>query len=163
LDKFNKEYILNVLTKVKDPEIPVLSIIDLGIVRDVNLSNNLVHIIITPTYSGCPAMKVIEDDILSALKKDFTNAKVSIQLSPAWTTDWMTLNGKENLKKFGIAPPKNSGFYQIDLSNKIEDLIECPLCGSNKTELISQFSSTSCKSMYKCLECKEPFDYFKNF
>ena len=144
---------------VYDPEIPVLSIIDLGIIRDIQLSNDAIEIFITPTYSGCPAMDMISMNIrMALLEHGFTNIKITQQLSPAWTTDWMTEHGNEKLKAYGIAPPVGKSFDQ----KYLEDLkVECPLCHSQNTKLISQFGSTACKALYQCNDCLEPFDYFK--
>lgn len=155
------EAIWALLKKVNDPEVPVLSIIDLGIVRDVKVDNDKINIIITPTYSGCPAMDVISMDIrLKLIEKGYRNVSIQHQLSPAWTTDWMTEEGKQKLKAFGIAPPNSKQqFCTSDMFK--EEAVECPHCNSYHTELISQFSSTACKAMYRCLDCKEAFDYFK--
>jgi len=167
-----KPEILNFLTEVLDPEVPVLSIVDLGIVRGVVVKDNLVEVVITPTYSGCPAMKVIEDDIISKLKeKGIAEVSIKTVLSPAWTTDWISAEAKEKLRKYGIAPPEKN---ISDVGLEISDLeirnhkceirnknISCPNCKSQQTELISQFGSTACKALYRCLSCKEPFDYFK--
>ena len=156
-----EEQIWQILEEVKDPEVPVLSITDLGIVRDVTIEGNKITVIITPTYSGCPAMDVISMDIrLKLIEKGYRNVTVQQQLSPAWTTDWMTEEGKKKLKAFGIAPPNPK--QQFCMSEMFrEEAVECPHCGSYHTELISQFSSTACKAMYRCLNCKEAFDYFK--
>ena len=149
------------LQEVKDPEVPVLSILDLGIVRDVKIIGDKIKIIITPTYSGCPAMDVISMDIrLKLIEKGYRNVSVQQQLSPAWTTDWMSEEGKQKLKSFGIAPPNPKQQFCSSEMFK-EEAIECPHCNSYHTQLISQFSSTACKAMYRCLECKEAFDYFK--
>ncbi len=159
-----------ILEEVKDPEVPVLSIIDLGIVRSVEVSPPLsrspgegpgVRLIITPTYSGCPAMDVISMDIrLKLIEKGYRNVSIQQQLSPAWTTDWMTEEGKQKLKAFGIAPPNpKQQFCAEEMFH--EEAIQCPQCNSFHTQLISQFSSTACKAMYRCLDCKEAFDYFK--
>jgi ring-1,2-phenylacetyl-CoA epoxidase subunit PaaD len=156
-----EEQLWHILEEVKDPEVPVLSIIDLGIVRDVKVENEKISIIITPTYSGCPAMDVISMDIrLKLIEKGYRNVVIQQQLSPAWTTDWMTSEGKEKLKAFGIAPPNpKQQFCTSEMFR--EEAIECPHCLSYHTEVISQFSSTACKAMYRCLDCKEAFDYFK--
>ena len=147
--------IWKLLEQVPDPEIPVLSILDLGIVRDVKLQDGQVEIIITPTYSGCPAMDAISMDIrLKLIEHGYKNSKITSVLSPAWTTDWMTEEGKIKLNKYGIAPPKMSG----DLSDSTP---VCPQCQSADTKLLSQFGSTACKALYQCNDCKEPFDYFK--
>jgi len=148
----SKTHILEVLQHVNDPEIPVISVIDLGIVRDVLVTDNFVEVIITPTYSGCPAMLEIEKNIHNALKREgVDHFKISTVLSPAWTTEWMTEDGKRKLKEYGIAPPNPTH----------PDDIECPQCGSKNTELVSEFGSTACKSLFKCKDCLEPFDYFK--
>jgi ring-1,2-phenylacetyl-CoA epoxidase subunit PaaD len=154
-----KEDLWKLMETVYDPEIPVLSVIDLGIVRDINIQKEEIEIKITPTYSGCPAMDVIAMNIRMALiKEGFTSIKISHQLSPAWTTDWMTEAGKQKLKSYGIAPPSAKTFDK----NYLETLVvECPLCRSKNTRLISQFGSTACKALYQCLDCLEPFDYFK--
>ena len=156
-----EEQLWHILEEVKDPEVPVLSIIDLGIVREVKLDGDAIKIVITPTYSGCPAMDVISMDIrLKLIEKGFRNVSIQQQLSPAWTTDWMSTEGKAKLKAFGIAPPNpKQQFCSSDMFR--EEAIECPRCRSYHTELISQFSSTACKAMYRCLDCKEAFDYFK--
>ena len=149
------------LKEVNDPEVPVLSILDLGIVRHVSIENNEPKIIITPTYSGCPAMDVISMDIrLKLIERGYRNVIIQQQLSPAWTTDWMTAEGKEKLKAFGIAPPNSKGQFCTSEMFR-EEAIECPHCNSYHTEVISQFSSTACKAMYRCLDCREAFDYFK--
>ena len=153
--------IWSLLEQVKDPEVPVLSILDLGIVRAVTTEGEQIKITITPTYSGCPAMDVISMDIrLKLIEKGYRNVAIQQQLSPAWTTDWMTTEGKAKLKAFGIAPPNpKQQVCSDDLFS--EEAIECPRCHSYHTQLISQFASTACKSMYRCLDCKEAFDYFK--
>ena len=156
-----QQQLWHLLEEVKDSEVPVLSIIDLGIVRGVSIENGVPKIIITPTYSGCPAMDVISMDIrLKLIEHGYRNVTIQQQLSPAWTTDWMTEAGKQKLKSFGIAPPNpRQQFCTSDMFG--EEVIECPHCHSYHTALISQFSSTACKAMYRCMECKEAFDYFK--
>ena len=152
--------IKNILSNVTDPEIPVLSIHDLGIVRDIIEHDGYIEIVITPTYSGCPAMNMIEVNIKATLQEHgYQNVKVTTVLSPAWTTDWLTEEGKQKLKAYGIAPPIGS----VDKAFLIgeEKNIECPQCGSINTEMISQFGSTACKSLFRCKDCLEPFDYFK--
>jgi ring-1,2-phenylacetyl-CoA epoxidase subunit PaaD len=155
--------IWQILQEVKDPEVPVLSVIDLGIVRKVKLDSesHQLEVIITPTYSGCPAMDVIAMDIrLKLMEKGIKDVVVRQQLSPAWTTDWMSSEGKEKLKAFGIAPPNpKQQFCTTDMFR--QEAVQCPRCNSFHTELISQFGSTACKAMYRCLACKEAFDYFK--
>lgn len=148
--------IWNILETVCDPEVPVLTITDLGIVRDVKVSGELVEVVITPTYTGCPAMDMIAMNIrLALIENGYSNIKITSVLSPAWTTDWMTENGKRKLQEYGIAPPKGNG------ETIAIDGVECPQCKSNNTKLISEFGSTACKALYKCEDCKEPFDYFK--
>jgi ring-1,2-phenylacetyl-CoA epoxidase subunit PaaD len=150
-----REAIFTLLEEVCDPEVPVLSILDLGIVRDVKINDDEIEVIITPTYSGCPAMDAISMDIkFKLIENGFTKIKITSVLTPVWTTDWMTEVGKEKLKAYGIAPPK----FSKDLS---DDLPECPQCKSADTKLLSQFGSTACKALYQCNDCKEPFDYFK--
>ena len=155
------------LGEVSDPEIPVISVVDLGIVRDVKVGAAgpaSCTVIITPTYSGCPAMEVIAEDIQSALKRHgLQQVTIETRLSPAWTTDWMSDTGRENLKGYGIAPPAQQ---VIDISgilrrSKAEPAVDCPNCGSAHTSLVSQFGSTACKALYRCDDCLEPFDYFK--
>lgn len=154
-----KEDLWKLMETVYDPEIPVLSVVDLGIVRDIQIHEEEIKVLITPTYSGCPAMDVITTKIKVALiKEGFPTAKVIRQISPAWTTDWMTDAGKDKLKSYGIAPPSGKTFDKNYLENLV---VECPLCRSKNTKLISQFGSTSCKALYQCNDCLEPFDYFK--
>ena len=166
----DEEKIRGILEEVKDPEVPVLSILDLGILRDVQITSPLcggtgespaVRLTITPTYSGCPAMDVIQMDIrLKLLEKGYKNISIQQSLSPAWTTDWMSEEGKQKLKEFGIAPPNpKQQFCTAEMFQ--QEAVQCPRCDSFHTEVISQFGSTACKSMYRCLDCKEAFDYFK--
>jgi ring-1,2-phenylacetyl-CoA epoxidase subunit PaaD len=151
----DKQKIFEILQEVCDPEVPVLTITDLGIVRDVILNGNEVEVIITPTYTGCPAMDMIAMNIRMALiEKGYQKIKITSVLSPAWTTDWMSEDGKRKLKEYGIAAPDKK--FTIPA-----DGVECPLCNSTNTRLISEFGSTACKSLYQCVDCKEPFDYFK--
>lgn len=145
------------LETVTDPEIPVLTITDLGILRDVKIANDEVEIIITPTYSGCPAMDMITMDIkLKLIEHGYKKIKVTPVLSPAWSTDWMSEEGKIKLKEYGIAPPQT----RSDRPGLAQN-IQCPLCNSINTKMISEFGSTACKALYQCNDCKEPFDYFK--
>jgi len=155
----SKETILSLLDEVYDPEIPVLSLADLGVLRGVEYVNNEWHITITPTYSGCPAMKTMEDDILLKLKDHGIQAKVHLVLSPAWTTDWLSQSGREKLKEFGIAPPEDEVDKSVLFSKPT--IVPCPKCGSRETKMVSQFGSTACKAHYQCLSCLEPYDYFK--
>lgn len=154
-----QEEIWNILSSVNDPEIPVLSVLDLGMVRDVKVRDDFVEVIITPTYSGCPAMDFIGIHIRKVLSVNgCKNIKISRQLSPAWTTDWMTEAGKEKLKAYGIAPPVAKTFDKQYFDTL---KIECPHCHSLNTKVISEFASTACKALYQCNDCGEPFDYFK--
>jgi len=159
-DLLNKEDVLNLLESVKDPEIPVLSVVDLGVVRDVVLVNSDVEVVITPTYSGCPAMNTIEEDIRKVLTDNHLEVKVTTVLSPSWTTDWMTESGKRKLEEYGIAPPAETSANKMSLIGE-EPKVNCPLCKSTNTVVVSQFGSTACKALYKCKDCLEPFDYFK--
>ena len=156
--------IWEMLAQITDPEIPVISIVDLGIVRDVRSDDNEIEIFITPTYSGCPAMDVISMNIrMELLQKGFSDIKITQQLSPAWTTNWMTEKGKQQLKAYGIAPPQsltdNPRIGKMLFDD--EEKVECPQCHSKNSKLLSQFGSTACKALYQCIDCKEPFDYFK--
>ncbi|MCO6478471.1 MAG: phenylacetate-CoA oxygenase subunit PaaJ [Phaeodactylibacter sp.] len=156
-----KEDILNILEEVTDPEIPVLTVTDMGIIRDVKAREEEVEVIITPTYSGCPAMNTIEVNIRAALQeKGFDKVTVTTVLHPAWTTDWITERGRQRLREYGIAPPVDGS---VDKNALFQEgpAVECPQCGSGNTEMVSQFGSTACKALYRCLDCKEPFDYFK--
>lgn len=153
-----KAEIFQILKGVYDPEIPVISILDLGIVRDVILENG-VTVIITPTYSGCPAMNMIAMNIrIALLQAGIEHITIEHQLSPAWTTDWMTKEGKEQLLAYGIAPPVHK---TIDKKYLEEVTVPCPQCQSTDTRLISAFGSTACKALFQCKNCGEPFDYFK--
>lgn len=154
--------IWEVLENVTDPEIPVLTVTDLGIIRDVKLQGDGgVEVIITPTYSGCPAMNTIEVNIRAVLQEHgYDNVTVTTVLHPAWTTDWMSKAGRRKLKEYGIAPPVDGTADKGTLFAEQPE-VECPQCGSTHTELVSQFGSTACKSLYRCLDCREPFDYFK--
>ena len=158
---FTKEEVLNILEKVCDPEIPVLSIIDLGIVREVRIDQNQVEVVITPTYTGCPAMDMIEVNIKASLQEaGIERPQITTVISPAWTTDWLSENGKKKLLEYGIVPPKGSSKSKRALFDE-GDKIECPQCNSPETEMLSQFGSTACKAQYRCKSCLEPFDYFK--
>lgn len=155
------EQIWQILESVCDPEVPVLSVVDLGIVRGVECVDNKVIVTITPTYSGCPAMDMIAVNIKAGIQAHFLGEiEVKNVWSPAWTTDWMSEAGKQKLKAYGIAPPIDEVHDKMELFGKTAN-IECPLCHSENTTLISQFGSTACKALYKCEDCKEPFDYFK--
>ncbi|BCW76845.1 1,2-phenylacetyl-CoA epoxidase subunit PaaD [Arthrobacter sp. NicSoilB11] len=153
----------DIAATVVDPEIPVLTIADLGILRNVDVQGNTVTVTITPTYSGCPAMDAIRDDVYAAFKKEgYADVHVDLVLAPAWTTDWMTEAGKQKLQQYGIAPPTghskaggHSGPVRLSLA------VKCPQCNSLNTKELTRFGSTSCKALYVCQDCKEPFDYFK--
>ncbi|CAG2152487.1 1,2-phenylacetyl-CoA epoxidase subunit PaaD [Cupriavidus numazuensis] len=152
------------LEQVPDPEIPVISVVDLGIVRDVAWIDDACVITITPTYSGCPAMTVIRDDIERVLgAQGIDRIRVQTRLAPAWTTDWMSPRGKASLSGYGIAPPAQQVIDISGISRKASPalVVACPHCGSRHTRLVSQFGSTACKALYRCGDCKEPFDYFK--
>ena len=155
-----KESLIPILEKVSDPEIPVLTILDMGVVREASEENGIVKIKITPTYSGCPAMDVIGDDIVKAFSDIGKTATVELILSPAWTTDWITPKGRKALEEYGIAAPLNeTADKEALLGNK--KIVKCPQCGSLNTMVVSQFGSTACKALFKCEDCQEPFDYFK--
>lgn len=157
-----KENIQAILDTVTDPEIPVLAVTDMGIVRELNVDENgAIEVVITPTYSGCPAMQTIEVNIRAALQDNgFHNVKVTTVLSPAWTTDWLTEAGRQKLKAYGIAPPQEGSADKGALFGR-ERAVPCPRCDSTNTEMISQFGSTACKALHRCKDCLEPFDYFK--
>ncbi len=161
MQTYTEQSILEALKEIPDPEIPAISIVDLGVIRKINLLLKGVEIDITPTYSGCPAMKQMEDDIVSTLKKmGIENIYIKMVYSPAWTTDWLSTDAKERLRKYGIAPPQESTSDKSFITGKTKQ-IKCPRCGSLNTEMVSQFGSTACKALYKCKDCLEPFDYFK--
>ncbi len=166
IENISVKEIWSILEEVCDPEVPVLSVIDLGIIRDVKLMRTNdeegIEVVITPTYSGCPAMDVIRMNIrMVLLEHGYKNVQITTVLSPAWTTDWMTEAGKHKLKAYGIAPPNpkqqvcNTRLFAED------EAVPCPLCNSYNTRRISEFGSTACKSLFQCNDCQEPFDYFK--
>ncbi len=157
-----QEHILSLLSEIPDPEIPVITIVELGVIRDINLiDDSSIELKITPTYSGCPAMKQIEDDVRKKLTENgFSSIKINTVFSPPWTTDWITPEAKEKLRKYGIAPPEHTTEDKSWLTGK-HSIISCPRCKSQNTKLISQFGSTACKALYQCQDCLEPFDYFK--
>jgi ring-1,2-phenylacetyl-CoA epoxidase subunit PaaD len=163
-ENISVQKIWSILEEVCDPEVPVLSVIDLGIIREVKKVNEEegIEVVITPTYSGCPAMDVIRMNIrMVLLQHGFKNVEITTILSPAWTTDWMTDAGKQKLKVYGIAPPNpkqqvcNTQLFAED------EAVQCPHCHSYNTRRISEFGSTACKSLFQCNNCQEPFDYFK--
>ncbi|MCA4799425.1 1,2-phenylacetyl-CoA epoxidase subunit PaaD [Acinetobacter towneri] len=151
-----------VLAQVSDPEIPVLSLLDLGMIRGVELNRqDEIVVRLTPTYSGCPATDLLKDEITTAFAaKGLTPVQVVVDLSEAWTTDWMSESGKQKLEQYGIAPPQGQS-HQCGTHVALSDGIRCPHCQSQQTKLLSEFSSTACKALYKCQDCLEPFDYFK--
>lgn len=151
----NEDTVWQLLSKVPDPEIPVLSIIDLGIVRWVRIATDEVHVGIAPTYIGCPATEVIANSVVHALAQDGLQATVKPVLSPPWSTDWISDAGREKLRAYGIAPPADTPQHEDRLP------VACPRCASVKTQKVSQFGSTPCKASYKCSDCLEPFEYFK--
>lgn len=153
--------IWSLLEMVKDPEIPVISVVDLGIVREVDFDGHTAVISITPTYSGCPAMSVIKLEITTALlESGIENVKVKTVLSPAWTTEWLSEKGKKALKEYGIAPPLDKQGQEHELFGEMP-AIQCPNCDSQNTTMTNKFGSTPCKSLHRCLDCQESFDYFK--
>jgi ring-1,2-phenylacetyl-CoA epoxidase subunit PaaD len=182
-------HIWHLLEQVPDPEIPVVSIRELGILRDVRYADNgSIEVVITPTYSGCPAMGQIEDDVKIALQHAGLQATLVTQLAPAWTTDWMTDSAKTKLRDYGIAPPMHSALHSAEHTAQTDKVIHfasksvaayasntrstdqldtknvsCPRCASHNTTETSHFASTACKALYKCLDCLEPFDYFKPY
>jgi len=148
------------LEEVKDPEVPVVSVVELGIVRSLKWEGKELRVEVTPTYSGCPATELIEQMIEQALQQaGIRKLQVVSVLTPAWTTDWITEAGREKLRAYGIAPPQGSA-SKMSLLGHAEQ-ITCPLCGSEHTKQISEFGSTACKALYQCQDCQEPFDYFK--
>lgn len=156
-----KENIYSLLNEIPDPEIPVISIVELGVIRDVDVKGKDIDVTITPTYSGCPAMKQMEDDVRKKLEENgFENIKINTVYNPAWTTDWLSPEARQKLQDYGIAPPEESTTDKSFLTNKPKH-ITCPRCKSKDTVMVSQFGSTACKALYKCNDCLEAFDYFK--
>jgi ring-1,2-phenylacetyl-CoA epoxidase subunit PaaD len=161
IENITENKIWKLLQEVQDPEIPVLSVVDLGIIREIKL-NGEVEIVITPTYSGCPAMDVIAINIkMQLLCHGIPDVKITQVLSPAWTTDWMSEEGKRKLKEYGIAPPNPRQQVCHDKLFSPHEAVACPHCNSHHTHRVSEFGSTPCKSLFVCDDCKEPFDYFK--
>ena len=163
----------SLLESVTDPEIPVVNLREMGILRAVRQTTTGLEVVITPTYSGCPAMSQMEDDVVNALSKAGVAARVLTQIAPAWSTDWMTPEGREKLRAYGIAPPHPSGcgspvanviqFASKKVAGGERPAVACPQCGSLNTTETSHFGSTACKALYRCLNCLEPFDYFKPY
>jgi ring-1,2-phenylacetyl-CoA epoxidase subunit PaaD len=157
-----EELVWERLSLIPDPEIPVISILELGIVRDVRYDGEMLEIVITPTYTGCPAMTLFVAEIKAAMHdQGFDNLKVTTVYSPAWSTDMMSREAKEKLKRYGIAPPVKDASNEDPFAPP--PVIPCPHCDSLRTTLVSQFGATACKSLYTCNDCKEPFEYFKHF
>ena len=153
------------LRDVPDPEVPVISVVELGIVRDVAIDGDAVTVTVTPTYSGCPAMREIEHDIVTALgAHGFAGARVRTAFAPAWTTDWISDEGREKLRRYGIAPPgrrsADADAELVPLTRRVAR-VECPFCGSPKTSMRSDFGSTACKALMYCDACRQPFELFK--
>lgn len=153
----------DVLRSVLDPEVPALSLVDLGIVREVRDMGEALEVVLTPTYSGCPATEVIERSVLDALAAaDLGPVTVRQQRAPAWTTDWISADGRRKLREYGIAPPSGSAAVSGEVPMRfISRKVECPRCGSIQTEQLSAFGATACKSLHRCLDCREPFEHFK--
>lgn len=159
VERISEEQVWMWLDDVPDPEIPVVSVIDLGMVRKVNVTGSAVEVEVSPTYSGCPATEVIEDSIVSKLRDaGVRDPSVKRVLSPPWTTDWITESGREKLREYGIAPPVGSASKRELLGRSA---VHCPRCGTSQTTVVSEFGSTACKASYTCDECLEPFEYFK--
>ena len=157
-----EEKILKLLDNVSDPEIPALSIADMGILRGVKIVDDQVIVTVTPTYSGCPAMYEIRRRIVEELKENgIVGVKIDTVLSPAWTTDWMSEDAKQRLKESGIAPPTKTTVFSLDNIINQKDFVLCPFCDSENTELRAEFSATACKSLYYCNDCLQPYEHFK--
>lgn len=153
--------IWSLLDAVHDPEVPVLTLWDLGVLRNVELKGDKITVTLTPTYSGCPAINTMADDVEIALKEaGYTDIEIHNQLAPAWTTDWLSPAGHRKLKEYGIAPPQHASNDKSALFGP-EPSVPCPQCDSSNTRKISEFGSTACKALYQCQDCHEPFDYFK--
>ncbi len=152
--------LIGILEQVSDPEIPVLSVLDLGVIREAVIRDEVVHIKLTPTYTGCPAMDTISVDLKQALQQNNFKSKIELVLSPAWTTDWLSPKGKAKLEAYGIAPPLGEELDKKALMDG-ERIVKCTHCQSTNTKVISAFGSTACKALFQCLDCLEPFDYFK--
>jgi ring-1,2-phenylacetyl-CoA epoxidase subunit PaaD len=160
----SRDDVLAILRNVMDPEVPVLSVVELGIVRDVIVEGDGVTVRITPTYSGCPAMHEIERDIVGALEgQGITGATIEVVYAPAWTTDWIGADAREKLRAAGIAPPGLADHGAVIALTRRRSVAHCPYCGSANTQLKSEFGSTACKAIHVCNACEQPFDEFKAF
>ena len=152
----------DVLARVADPEIPVISVTELGIVREVSARPDALEVVVTPTYSGCPATEAIERSIVEALREaGAADVRVQTRLAPAWTTDWISPEAKEKLRRYGIAPPGAAAAAASAQPVSFVPRVDCPLCGSRNTERLSAFGATACKALYRCRDCREPFEHFK--
>ncbi|MCX6292543.1 MAG: phenylacetate-CoA oxygenase subunit PaaJ [Bacteroidetes bacterium] len=161
IDSQELESVRKQISEIPDPEIPVITIADLGILREIKVENEKIVVVITPTYNGCPAMKTIENEIRAIMNThSILDFEIIYTYSPAWTTDWISDSAKERLRMYGIAPPGKASADKNSLLLAPRK-INCPRCHSSHTELISQFGSTACKALYRCIDCREPFDYFK--
>ena len=159
-----KDRALGILDSVKDPEVPVLSVVELGVVRGVEVTGEAVTVTITPTYTGCPAMQVIEEDIRAALVAGgFRSVTINTVYAPAWTTDWISGTAREKLRAYGIAPPHLVGAESLVPLGPTVRTVECPFCGSSNTTTASEFGATACKSLHVCHACRQPFEHFKAF
>lgn len=152
--------LIPVLQSVADPEIPVLTVMDLGVIREAQRTESGVHIKLTPTYTGCPAMDVIGDDLMAAFAEIGITATVELVLAPAWSTDWISEAGREKMREYGIAPPMSESADKAALLGDAR-VVPCTICKSTNTKMVSQFGSTACKALFQCMDCQEPFDYFK--
>ena len=158
----SRDEVWSALNEVLDPEVPVISIVELGIVRDVQIADETVTVTITPTYSGCPAMNAIEQEIVKALKgRGVERVELKVTYSPAWTTDWIGADAREKLRAYGIAPPSPVDHSAPVSIGRRRPTVRCPYCGSTKTELRSEFGPTACKSIHVCTDCTQPFEEFK--
>ena len=158
----SRDRVLEVLNEVMDPEVPAISVVELGIIRDVSVENDRVSVTVTPTYSGCPAMHVIETDIRAALvSAGAKEVEVKTAYSPAWTTDWIGAEAREKLRAYGIAPPGPAPQTELITLERRQAVVVCPFCGSSDTRLQSEFGSTACKAIHVCDACRQPFDEFK--
>lgn len=160
--EITEQFIWEILNKIPDPEVPAISIVDLGVVRAVRVENEKVFIDITPTYTGCPALKLMEENIREALNEIGVEVEIKLIYKPAWTTEWMSEATKQKLKEYGIAPPEKITFEHLHpFGNTNKEKVKCPFCNSENTSLTSQFGSTACKALYFCDGCHQPFEHFK--